>query len=113
MQHGNVALDAGRGEMYVRDVETGREWLCSSEETAGAFEGRSLVVAEANLIERLATYEPVLYALHVADAAGVVMRCLKEGGSDVALIDANYVRGEGDLYRKPTDAAKDPGTRAQ
>jgi tRNA threonylcarbamoyladenosine biosynthesis protein TsaB len=108
LQQGIVALDAGRGELYVRDIEAGRERLCSSDDMAGVCDGRPLVVAETRIAERLAMYEPALYPLHVGDALRVVIRRLKEGGSDVSLVDANYVREESDLYRKPKDVVKDP-----
>jgi tRNA threonylcarbamoyladenosine biosynthesis protein TsaB len=97
-----VALDAGRGEVYAREIATGREWLCALEELAGA---RDVLVAEERLMERLSTCLPALHVLSLADALPAVWRCLKQGGSDVALAEANYVRGEGDIYGKPKTAS--------
>jgi len=74
---GYVALDAGRGEVYVRDVVSGREWLGSG-------------------VEYAATDTP----LHVGDALGVVLRGLAEGAVDAGVVDANYVRGESEIYRR-------------
>jgi tRNA threonylcarbamoyladenosine biosynthesis protein TsaB len=136
LQDGFVALDAGRGELYVREQTIGREWLCSSGNLATlakenqtssapaskecalgtqAFgsdkkKGKSIVIAEVWLAECLAGYEIVLYPLHVGDALSVVLRRLCEEGSDVSLnvslIDANYVREERDIYRKQANIAK-------
>jgi hypothetical protein len=47
----------------------------------------------------------VLRPLTVADALLPVLRCLGEGGSDMATVDANYVRGEGDIYRRQPQTA--------
>ena len=92
-----VALDAGRGEVYVHEVATGREWLCGVEELATA---QGLVVAEQRLAERLASYSPVLHSLSLADALPALTWRLKQGGCDVALADANYVRTEQNVYGK-------------
>lgn len=108
LENGLVALDAGRGEMYVRDLGTGREWLCSIEEIAAMRGGRPVAVAETRVAERLAECAPALFPLHVSDALYVVLRRLRAGGSDVSLVDANYVRKESDIYReslKPVGAA--------
>ncbi len=100
---GLVALDAGRGEVYVREVVTGREWLCGDAEVGG--EG-DVVVAEERLAERLAAVRPMLRTLRVRDSLGVVLRRLDQGVEDSALVEANYVRGERDIYRKTGEAAK-------
>lgn len=76
LQTGLVALTAGRGEMYVRDVATGREWLTSAESAA------------------------VKLPQRVVDALPAVLRYLQQGGSDTTLVEANYVRGEKDIYSK-------------
>jgi tRNA threonylcarbamoyladenosine biosynthesis protein TsaB len=76
---GVVALDAGRGEMYVRDVASGRERLCGDAEVIGA---------------------AVVRPLRVVDALGVVLRRLDEAGVDAGDVDAYYVRAEADIYRK-------------
>jgi tRNA threonylcarbamoyladenosine biosynthesis protein TsaB len=94
---GLVVLDAGRGEFYVRDAGSGREWVCAVDDLPVA---ASVVVAEPRVAERLAAREPLMYPLHVGDALPVVLRCLAAGGSDVALAEANYVRGEQNIYAK-------------
>ena len=106
LQDGFAALDAGRGEVYVREQPTQREWLCSSDDLKRASRGRSVVVAEARLAERLGVCAPVLRTLHAGDALRVVLRRLQAGSSDVSLTDANYVRDESDIYRKPVKGGK-------
>jgi tRNA threonylcarbamoyladenosine biosynthesis protein TsaB len=121
LQDGFVALDAGRGELYVREERSGREWLCSSNDLVAIAKEKQIsstpagddrqkyqgiVIAEERLIARLSGCEPVLRPLRVGDALGVMLRRLHEGGSDVSLIDANYVREESDIYRKPAETAK-------
>jgi len=106
LEDGLVALDAGRGELYVREVRGSREWLCSRDEFEGMADGRLVVVAEERVAERLAGCQIVLRSLHVRDALAVVMRRRLAGGDDVSLVDANYVREESDIYRKAADLAK-------
>jgi tRNA threonylcarbamoyladenosine biosynthesis protein TsaB len=93
-----AALDAGRGEAYVRDVATGREWICAISELTAA---RDVAVGEERLLERLSACAPVLHRLSLADALPAVSRCLQQGGTEVALAEANYVRQERDIYAKP------------
>jgi hypothetical protein len=50
--------------------------------------------------------KPKLHPLRVEDALAQVRRSLQEGGCDVASIDANYVRGESEIYRKQIDRTK-------
>ncbi len=100
---GLVALDAGRGELYVRDVASGREWLCADAEVSVA---GSVVVAEERVAERLAARKSVFRPLRVGDALGLVLQGLAHSAEDAALVEANYVRVERDIYRKVGDAAK-------
>jgi hypothetical protein len=87
--------------VYVRDVVSGREWLSGDAEVSG---GVALTVAEERVAERLAACGPLVRALHVGDALGLVLRRLEEGEEDV--VDANYVRGENDIYRKRGEPVK-------
>jgi tRNA threonylcarbamoyladenosine biosynthesis protein TsaB len=100
VQGGLVALDAGRGEFYLRDVRSGREWVSGVDAVQ-----QGVVVAEARAAGKLAAFMPRLQPLHVGDALGMVLACLREGGSDVSLADANYVRGEREIYAAPRSAA--------
>jgi tRNA threonylcarbamoyladenosine biosynthesis protein TsaB len=104
---GFAALSAGREELYVRDIAAGREWMCGVGEFRVVAEGAPVVVAEARVAELLAEKKPRLYPLHVGDALTPVRRSLQQDGCDVATVDANYVRGESEIYRKQAAAAKD------
>jgi tRNA threonylcarbamoyladenosine biosynthesis protein TsaB len=96
---GFVALDAGRGECYVRDAD-GREWLATTEEVRAAAGGREVVVAEERVAERLreAGVAVRLRELSVGDAVAPLVRVAAEDGS-MTLGDANYVRRESDIYK--------------
>ncbi|WP_158786658.1 tRNA (adenosine(37)-N6)-threonylcarbamoyltransferase complex dimerization subunit type 1 TsaB [Granulicella sp. L46] len=101
---GYAALDAGRSEVYVREVSTGREWLCTTGDLQRQCHGERIALAESRLVDQLQGCETILHTLHASDARGAVLRKLRMGGSDVALTDANYVRQESDIYRKPAGA---------
>jgi tRNA threonylcarbamoyladenosine biosynthesis protein TsaB len=98
LQQGFAVLDAGRGELYVREISTGREWLSSTSYFNA--ESKQVVVAEQSVAERLAGCSIILRPLHVGDALSAVLRKLQEVPSDVALTDANYVREPDDIYGK-------------
>lgn len=102
-----AVLDAGRGELYVREQlagKTAREWVCAVEELQAVAVGRTVVVAEERVAERLAGSLVAMRPLTVGDALGPVTRCLRDGGSDAATVDANYVRGEENIYRQHASA---------
>ncbi len=105
LTHGYAALDAGRGEMYVREVGTGHEWLSATNDLRVQSQRDRIAVAEARPLEQLDGCDVSLRPLHALDSLATVLRRLREGGSDVALTDANYVREVGDIYRKPAGAA--------
>lgn len=100
---GVAVLRAGREQVYARDV---RNCLGQGErllEIAAMREmvhGREVVCAEEVLLPALqeVSGRVRLVALTAADASGTVRRCLAEGGSDLAQVDANYVRDEETIY---------------
>jgi tRNA threonylcarbamoyladenosine biosynthesis protein TsaB len=102
--NGFAALSAGRGELYVREISTEHEWMCGVDEFRVVAEGAPVVIAEACVAELLAEKKPQLYPLQVGDALALVRRSLQQGGCDVATVDANYVRGESEIYRKQAGA---------
>ena len=101
---GYAALDAGRAESYVREISTGREWLCAIGDLQLQCHGERIALAESRLVDQLEGCETILRPLHASDSRGPVLRKLRSGGSDVAFTDANYVRHESDIYRKPAGA---------
>jgi len=99
---GYAALDAGRGELYVRKIGSSREWLCAIADLPLLCQDERIALAEPRLADQLQGCEIILRPLHASDSLGSVLRKLRLGGSDVALTDSNYVRQESDIYRKPS-----------
>ena len=95
-----AALDAGRGEVYVREPASRLEWVCTDAEARSYAlrVGSELVAAEERLAERISGAR--LQPLDLGHALPAVLRRLAEGGDDGATLDANYVRGQDQLYRK-------------
>jgi len=103
LEDGLAVLDAGRGEFYVRVVAqrgAAREVLCGSDELRRMVAGGRVVVAEERLFETLAELQPEMFVLDAAKALPLVLRELSAGVGDAALVDANYVRGEREIYGK-------------
>jgi tRNA threonylcarbamoyladenosine biosynthesis protein TsaB len=104
---GFAVLDAGRGSLYVREqrrTEPAREYLVSLVEFERTASGAPIVVAENRVAELLDRVAPVLRQLHPIDLLKPVQRCLAEGGTNVALADANYVLAESAIYTRPRQA---------
>ena len=104
LQEGFAVLDAGRGELYVREqrrTEVAREWLAMADEFKRVAAGAPIVVAEEKTAEQLDAVAPRLHRLSPIDLLGPVRRCLEAGGTDVALADANYVLPESEMYTRP------------
>jgi tRNA threonylcarbamoyladenosine biosynthesis protein TsaB len=100
MREGYAVLRAGRGEVYVRDAANGREWMSSGEDFLTLAKVASMVASEQSVAEMLRELKPRLHALKVSDALGMVLQALREGGTDLAQLDADYVRSEGEIYKK-------------
>jgi len=100
---GLAVLNAGRGEVYVREQGLeceAREWLGTFEGIERSADGQPVVVAEQAVAERLAGLHPVLRPLHACDALSAVLRGVARGAVDVAAVDAHYLRGQSDIYAK-------------
>jgi len=115
LREGFAVLAAGRDLLYVREqrrTEPAREYLASVDEFEHSAAGAPIVVAEkkaADLLDRLA---PLLRELRPIDLLKPAQRCLAEGGTNVALADANYVLPESEIYSRPRHARTiDPGLR--
>ena len=94
-----AVLDAGRGEFYVRALD-GHELVCDTDALSEIAAGTPVIVAEARLLESLRELRPELRELSVDSMIAFVLRVIWSGGSDLGLIDANYVRGERDIYTR-------------
>ncbi len=93
-----AALDAGRGQVYVREIASGREWLTAVGDLHSQCQnGHAVAVAEQRLAERLSGCCVRLHPLQAGHALPAVLRRLQEGGSDVEC-EANYLRTESNLY---------------
>lgn len=104
LEEGFAVLDAGRGELYVREqrrTDPAREWRATIEQFERAAAGAPIVVAQPKMDSLLNKLAPVLRELRVIDLLAPVRRCLAAGGSDVALADANYVWAEDEIYTRP------------
>lgn len=104
---GFAVLDAGRGSLYVREqrrTEPAHEFLASVDEFERTAAGAPIVVAEKKTAELLSRIAPVLRELHPIDLLKPAQRCLAEGGTNVALADANYVLPESEIYTRPRHA---------
>ena len=104
LQDGYAALDAGRGESYMRAVATGSEMLCGLDEAQlMAADGR-VVVAEDRMLAVFAGMQVELVAMRAELALPIVLRELqaraRARAGDAAMVDANYVRGERNIYGK-------------
>jgi tRNA threonylcarbamoyladenosine biosynthesis protein TsaB len=95
---GMAVLDAGRGEFYVRGVDGGERLLRREGIVFG--EGVRVAVAEESIFEALARWGAERFALDAACALRCVMRAMELPVLDAALVDANYVRAESDIYAK-------------
>jgi len=100
MHEGFAVLRAGRGELYVRDAANGREWMSTVEEFVVQAAYASVVVSEKSVEEMLQELQPRVHELRVSDALGLVLQALRAGGTDVGLLDGNYVRSESEIYKK-------------
>ncbi|MDE1156432.1 MAG: tRNA (adenosine(37)-N6)-threonylcarbamoyltransferase complex dimerization subunit type 1 TsaB [Acidobacteriaceae bacterium] len=96
---GLAAMDAGRGELYLRDLASGKESLESlAEVDALAATGLPVVTDSEKLAEHLPS--ALVRTVHAKDALAAVLRALQNGTADAALLDANYVRSEKQIYGK-------------
>jgi len=103
LREGFAVLDAGRGSLYVREhrrTEPAHEYLVSVGEFERTAAGAPIVVAERRVAELLDRVAPVLRELRPIDLLKLVQRCLAEGGTNVALADANYVLPESEIYTR-------------
>lgn len=107
LREGFAVLDAGRGSLYVREqrrTEPAHEYLARVDEFERTAAGAPIVVAEKETAELLSRIAPVLREIRPIDLLKPVQRCLAEGGTNVALADANYILPESEIYTRPRHA---------
>lgn len=107
LAEGFAVLDAGRGSLYVREqrrTEPAHEYLASVDEFERTAAGAPIVVAEKKTAELLTGIAPVLREIRPIDLLKPVQRCLADGGTNIALADANYVLPESEIYVRPRHA---------
>lgn len=94
-----AVLDAGRDEFYIRDA--GLEFLAGREEFLSASQQRTVLTPDEHVAGIGA--DAVMVEMSATSALPIVWKRWSEGRfDDVAAVDANYVRGERDIYaRKP------------
>ncbi len=101
---GFAVLRAGRDQLYVREVRNGRpasERMMQVEDFLQVAQDTDTVFAEPEVAPMLGS--SVLaraVSIKASDAVGLVRACVREGGSDIAAVDANYVRDERSIYRR-------------
>ncbi len=117
LKSGFALLGAGREQVYVREVRAGarsEEALASLAAIEPGLADAAVAVASPELADRLAgrAREVRLVDLPARRAIAAVRRSLAGGGSDLARVDANYVRNEETIYTQ-TGSAIQAGSRAQ
>lgn len=111
LTEGFAVLEAGRGSLYVREqrrTEHAQEYLVSIDEFERAVAGAPIVVAEKKIAQLLDRIAPALRELCPVDLFRPVQRCFAQGGTNIALADANYVLPESEIFTRPrqtTDAS--------
>jgi tRNA threonylcarbamoyladenosine biosynthesis protein TsaB len=100
LDSGFAVLEAGRGELYVRQVQAkeAREYLCTREDLLTAADGQRVVVAEPRLVEALEMLQPKLVAIDASAALPLVLRDLQADATSSMGVHANYVRTEQQIY---------------
>lgn len=105
LSNGYAILNAGRGEVFVLDVTTGKETIQTIDSFLKTTRGSRIVVAEASLLEKFGAPAAELHELHASAALPLVLNRFSGGGDDVAEIDANYLRGEQQIYGRSSTPA--------
>ncbi len=119
---GFALLEAGRDQFYVHALDQNgkaREWLTSLEEIRSELEGAVVAIASAtasgvletrlHMSEYAGMAELRVIDLTAKDAFGPVLRNLARGETQLAELDANYVRNEETIYAAQRPGKQDAG----
>ncbi len=97
---GYAVLNAGRGEVFVLDAARQSESLMPLDEAVRIAQGSPVAVAEAQLVPSFAGSLANFHSLHASSSLALVAERFHKGADDVAVTDANYLRGEQQIYGK-------------
>ena len=104
LEEGFAVLRAGRDEVFVREERRGRsacERMVSMDSFPKLSAGSPVIYTEAALEGRLGELaEARFVGISALSSVGAVRRGLAEGGTDLSLADANYLRDEGAIYAR-------------
>lgn len=107
LREGFAVLDAGRGSLYIREqrrTEAAHEYIASVDEFERTAAGASVVVEEMKIAKILSRLAPILREVRPIDLLKPVNNCLANGGTNLALADANYVLPESEIYTRRNQA---------
>ncbi len=103
-----AVLDAGRDEFYVRGLSglgDASEKLVGHEVLAAASAGRAIISVDECVRQSFPNANISILKMTTDATMAIVMERLHARTfDDVAFTDANYVRGEGDIYARRPDA---------
>ena len=105
LNSGIALIEAGRDQVYARAVPWlggAVERLVPFDEIAEGAAGRRMAVVSSVLEEKLTAFgaDVTCVDLEARHALPAVQRCLALGGSDIARVEGNYVRGERSIYTR-------------
>ncbi len=102
LRQGFALSPAGKNQVYVRELTSptkGHEFMADTVTLEDAIAGREVAVSSFELAEQFRNVANVqLVQLSARHAIGAVLACFGVGGSDLASLDANYVRNEAEIY---------------
>ncbi len=110
LREGFAALNAGRGELFVLDIASGKESLQTRDAFSVTACDSRIVVCEQQLLEALGGRNVELHEIDASGSLGLSLRKLSIEGEDLGTVDANYLRGEQQIYgskNSVTDATRE------
>ncbi len=106
LDSGLALLSAGRNDVYVREISSGRgarEFMAGFPSIETMLAGATVAVTTSELGERAGRCAKGVALVEIAarHAIGLVHERFAMGGDDLGSLDANYVRNEEGIYRRP------------
>lgn len=95
---GYAVLDAGRNEVYVREILTSSENLVPWSDFLSFAPGSPIIVAEESMAGKLRFHDVRVHDIDASSALPAALDRFREGGDDLERVDANYVRSERQMY---------------